>query len=386
MAVDIRISPTAFNYADAWVKGVTAGQNQARLDLDWAKWINTVEQQDKVEAAVAKATAERDKAGAAASAAALSGTVRGDGKPANNTAVWSGLSTEQRALLDSIAQGESAGSYTKLYGGRDFAGFADHPRVAVPVAGRPGLTSSAAGRYQFLGSTWDTASRALGLKDFSPESQDRAALWLAQRDYARNSGGRSLDDDLRAGAFNPRFIATTWTSLPGGREGARATGIKAEQWASRYNANLLRARGGVAGISPEQGPAAPTPEQIAAGPAAERKRVQSQPVAQPLVAVVPVQPQGAGPVPSIVPVAPLDTQPGAGLGLPSIGAPLPFNPAAVDNSTQRLLETTPFGTYADPATLDAFRSRRSDASGLFLQPTDMAAADPFDPNQFFPVA
>jgi muramidase (phage lysozyme) len=384
MAVDIRIWPTAFNYADAWVKGVTAGQNQAKLDLDWDKWLRTLEQQDKVEAAAAKATAERDKANAAAGAAALSGTVRGDGKPANNTAVWSGLSTEQRALLDSIAQGESAGSYTKVYGGRDFVGFADHPRIAVPVAGRPGGTSSAAGRYQFLGSTWDTASRALGLKDFSPENQDRAALWLAQRDYARNSGGRSLDDDLRAGAFNPRFIATTWTSLPGGREGSRATGIAAEQWASRYNANLLRARGGAANTSPEQGPAAPTPAQVAA---AERTRVRSQPVAQPLVAPTPAPGAAPGAAPTgAVPVAPLDTRPGLGLGLPSIGAPLLFDPAAIDTSNQRLLETTPFGTYADPAMLDAYRGRRSDA-GLFLQPADaVAAADQFDPNLFFPVA
>lgn len=385
--VDIRISPTAFNYADAWIKGVTAGQNQSKLDLDWDKWLNTMEQQAKVEEATAKATAARDAAVAGASSAAAkaagaapftSGAVKGDGKPTNGTAVWSGLSTDQRALLDSIAQNESAGSYTKVYGGRDFTSFGDHPRIAVPIAGRPGKTSSAAGRYQFLGSTWDAAAGALGLKDFSPENQDKAALWLAQRDYARNSGGRSLDADLQSRAFNPRYLASTWTSLPGGVEGSKATGIAADRWNKLYAANLQRAQGGAAG-GPEQGPPAPTqPAKV---------RVQSVPQQAQLTAPAPVLGQSgdAAQPQQFAPVAPLDTRPGANLGLPSIGNPLAPNFSQFDQSNQQLLDQTPFGTYADPATLDMYRNRRSDFAPGFISQQQVADNEQqFDPNMFFP--
>jgi muramidase (phage lysozyme) len=376
MAVDIQISPSAFNFADAWVKGVTAGQDQARVDLDWAKWIDSVETRDrnqaKVDAAIAEAKTKRDQE----SATPVAGrALAGDGRPANNTAAWSGLTTEQRALLDSIAAGESGGSYTKLFGGRDFSDFSDHPRQDIPIPYRPGMTSSAAGRYQFLGSTWDQASKALGLKDFSPENQDRAALWLAQRDYARNSNGRSLDDDLKARTFNPRYLASTWTSLPGGQEGARATGTSAAAWNQRYQANLQRALGATA-TSEAQGPPAPPVAQ------ADRVRVTSRqepnpmaPYAPPPVQAAPAAvPDGLRALPPVQPPLAPNLQPGLGL------------------------DQTPFGTYADPATLQRFMPQQANPVldyrqqgslfDPFGQPQQSAALDPyaFDPNQYFPVA
>ena len=69
--------------------------------------------------------------------------------------------------------------------------------------------STAAGAYQFTEATWNDAATALGLTDFSPRSQDLAALWLMSR-----SG--SLDD-VASGAFGPALQKDNkvWASLPG---------------------------------------------------------------------------------------------------------------------------------------------------------------------------
>ncbi|MFC0407915.1 hypothetical protein [Roseomonas elaeocarpi] len=133
------------------------------------------------------------------------------------------LSPAARGLLDTIAGTESPG-YNVLYGGRRFDDYSAHPNVPNVITSGPhvGETSTAAGRYQFLKGTWDEASKALGLTDFSPASQDRAAWWLAQRDYSKRTG-RDLNADLnssdpavRAG-IGPA-LRGTWTSLPGGIE------------------------------------------------------------------------------------------------------------------------------------------------------------------------
>ena len=41
---------------------------------------------------------------------------------------------------------------------------------------KPKLKSTGAGRYQLLSRWWDTCRKQLGLKDFSPKSQDAVAL------------------------------------------------------------------------------------------------------------------------------------------------------------------------------------------------------------------
>ena len=132
-------------------------------------------------------------------------------------------------LLDGIAAGESNG-YDELYNGKKFTDFSKHPNQPQSILSGPhkGEFSSAAGRYQFLKGTWDTAAKALNLKDFSPASQDAAAWWLAKTTYKQKTGGdleealRSQDPKVRSG-IGPA-LAGQWTSLPGGIEPNGATG------------------------------------------------------------------------------------------------------------------------------------------------------------------
>ena len=139
------------------------------------------------------------------------------------------IPAEGRALLGRIASGEAT-SYDMLYGGGKFQGYGDHPRVYAPITSGPdvGKKTSAAGLYQFLGSTWDQQAKKLGLKDFSPANQDAAAWDLAQTEYKARTG-RDLLATLRSGDQGaiedvPRQLSGQWASLPGGRQPAAGAG------------------------------------------------------------------------------------------------------------------------------------------------------------------
>lgn len=114
-----------------------------------------------------------------------------------------------RAFLDMIAYAEgtaNANGYRMLFGGQLFDSYADHPRIYVPFRN---TTSSAAGRYQLLARTWDSLKARLGLRDFSPASQDAAAVELIRERGALN--------DVRAGRLSQAVakVAKVWASLPG---------------------------------------------------------------------------------------------------------------------------------------------------------------------------
>ncbi len=120
-----------------------------------------------------------------------------------------------QALLRVIRAGEGTadqGGYSRLYGGGTFKSFADHPRQKVT---RWGITSSAAGAYQFLSSSWDETRRVMNLPDFSPRSQDLGALG---RIAARGALG-----DVLAGRFTSamRKLNREWASLPGSPYGQK---------------------------------------------------------------------------------------------------------------------------------------------------------------------
>lgn len=111
--------------------------------------------------------------------------------------------------------------YRTLYGMKTFDSFADHPSFlgwpGVPLPDRyciaagfsPGCKTTAAGAYQMLSNTWREAKQTLRLPDFSPDSQDAAAVLLIRRAGAM--------PDVLAGRFESaiRKTARTWASLPG---------------------------------------------------------------------------------------------------------------------------------------------------------------------------
>ena len=87
-----------------------------------------------------------------------------------------------RRFLDmlSAAEGTKTHGYNTLFGGNRFDSLTDHPRQSFQfneTTGKKNRTD-AAGRYQFLSSTWDEQAKKLGLKDFSPMSQDLATINL----------------------------------------------------------------------------------------------------------------------------------------------------------------------------------------------------------------
>ncbi|AJK15448.1 MULTISPECIES: glycoside hydrolase family 24 protein [Yersinia pseudotuberculosis complex] len=96
--------------------------------------------------------------------------------------------TNVRQYLDMLAKAEGTAGYANsgyntLFGGDQFYDISDHPRKLIEFKqpdGTPNKTS-AAGRYQFTRDSWDDAAKALNLTDFSPRSQDIAALFLIQR-------------------------------------------------------------------------------------------------------------------------------------------------------------------------------------------------------------
>jgi muramidase (phage lysozyme) len=159
---------------------------------------------------------------------------------------------EGAKLLNALSGPESGGSYNTLFGGEKFSSYAQHPWEGRSAPGG----HSDSGKYQFTLSTWHEAQRALGLTDFTPASQDRAAWWLAQRDYKSNTGN-NLDTDLQAGKFNPRGLQNTWVSI---------RNLGADNWSRRYFGAASDKLGGGQGAQESANGVPFTAEQLAANP------------------------------------------------------------------------------------------------------------------------
>lgn len=130
--------------------------------------------------------------------------------------------------------------YQTIFGYRFFTSFADHPRQRIPFGS--GYTT-AAGAFQFIEGTWDDMAAKYSLPDFSPASQDAAAVGLLIR--------RGALDAIRVGDLDRALDLTNeeWASLPGSPYGqpTRTMAQVREQW--------QRALAGAAPIVPRTQPA-----------------------------------------------------------------------------------------------------------------------------------
>jgi muramidase (phage lysozyme) len=127
------------------------------------------------------------------------------------------VSPNLRAFLDMIAWSEGTDNgrqatrdrgYDVLVGGGLFTGYDDHPRVLVNLP-RLKIKSTAAGRYQLLSRYWNVYRKQLGLKDFSPASQDAVAIQQIKE--------RRALADIEAGHITVAMhkVRNIWASLPG---------------------------------------------------------------------------------------------------------------------------------------------------------------------------
>jgi len=122
------------------------------------------------------------------------------------------MSPNLQAFLDMIAVSEgTAGKgddgYNVIVGGSLFESYDDHPRKLVWL--RPGLASTAAGRYQLLKRYYDAYKKQLNLPNFSPLSQDLIAIQQIRE--------RGALQDIEMGYISVAIdkVKNIWASLPG---------------------------------------------------------------------------------------------------------------------------------------------------------------------------
>jgi len=157
-------------------------------------------------------------------------------KHISKTSLRSEFTANVRAFLDTIGYAEGTDdNYNIQFTFTRFYSYADHPRQIRCSESR--LCSDAAGRYQFLSTTWDNLAYRLGLRDFTPESQDKAAVQLLKDAGVYNTvmNISSFNDFSRA-AYG---VSSTWASFPGSPYGqptysASQLHAKFEAFVQRY--------------------------------------------------------------------------------------------------------------------------------------------------------
>ena len=124
------------------------------------------------------------------------------------------INNQRKAFLDMLAWSEGIDNgrqktrnhgYDVIVGG-EFIDYSDHPRKLVTL--NPKLKSTGAGRYQLF-PVGGCLPQAVGLKDFSPKSQDAVAL-----QQIKERGALPMIDrgDIRQAIDR---CSNIWASLPG---------------------------------------------------------------------------------------------------------------------------------------------------------------------------
>lgn len=137
-----------------------------------------------------------------------------------------------RALMRTISASESNMNqpYHLLYGGQTVNDLGQHPDTCIPIETGPnvGDCTTAAGRYQFLTTTWQAKAQKYHpyppgwfefwqTYDFSPESQDVVVYrWLSDSEAWGTDIGQQLRDGKIAQVLE--LLSGTWTSLGYGIE------------------------------------------------------------------------------------------------------------------------------------------------------------------------
>ena len=137
-----------------------------------------------------------------------------------------------RALMRTISAAESntEDPYRLLYGGQRVKDLSVHPDQCVRIVNGPNKDdcTTAAGRYQFLTTTWELEARRYHpdapawyevweRPSFEPEHQDQVVYgWLSDPE----AWGTDIAEQLRAGEVNSvlALLSGTWTSLGYGIE------------------------------------------------------------------------------------------------------------------------------------------------------------------------
>lgn len=138
------------------------------------------------------------------------------------------LTPNERRWLNLVSYAEGTWGpqgprYNITFGYTPISDLSRHPDRVVRSGGH---ASAAAGAYQFMPGTWNSAAKALGLKDFGPASQDLAALYLMRRrgvdpardpinpqTIARLSGEWAALPTLRGGSYYPNQRAKSYEQL-----------------------------------------------------------------------------------------------------------------------------------------------------------------------------
>ncbi|NJM60554.1 MAG: glycoside hydrolase family protein [Oscillatoriales cyanobacterium RU_3_3] len=136
-----------------------------------------------------------------------------------------------RALMRTISASESNVSrpYHVVYGGKYILDLSRHPDWCVRIVNGPnqGKCTTAAGRYQFLSSTWKDKAKRYHPKpgnfvwwqdySFEPEYQDAVVhAWLSDRKFWKADISQMLRDERLTDVL--RMLSGTWTSLGYGIE------------------------------------------------------------------------------------------------------------------------------------------------------------------------
>lgn len=137
-----------------------------------------------------------------------------------------------RALMRTISASESNvdAPYHVLFGGKIVADLSQHPDLCVPITVGPnrGDCTTAAGRYQFLTTTWQEKAHhyhpdppswyhVWGTYSFDPEAQDIVVYnWLNDT----SAWGLNISSMLQQGRLEEvlAMLSGTWTSLGYGIE------------------------------------------------------------------------------------------------------------------------------------------------------------------------